>query len=178
MTGMSMPMKALVGLVVALGCSVAGYVAGDHNRNNAWLAMQANAERQAKEKLQAALVRGDDLSSKLLKQQDQIIQLKAEVSHAIENTTSGRPCFNGPTLRLLDQAPGISVRGLPPSTGSAAAVGGAAATVRGDESVAESADAAAPYSSDTQVALWIVDVTSRFETCRTRLNALIGWHTP
>lgn len=178
MIGISLPMQALIGLVVALAGSASGYLAGDHHRNNAWLAKQANAERQAKEKLQAAQVRGDDLSGKLLKQQDQIIQLKAEVSHAIESATSGRPCFNGPTLRLLDQAPGLSIRRLPPSTRSAAAAGGTAATTGGDKPSAESADAAATYSSDTQVALWIVDATSRYETCRARLDALIGWHTP
>lgn len=171
-------MRAFAALLVLLVCSALGYEAGDYNRNNAWLATHDNAERQAKERLLAAQMRGDDLSSKLLRQQDQIIQLKAEVFHAIKNTTTGRPCFNEPTLRLLDHAPGLSVQGLPTATGNVAAIGGATSTTGGDDPTAERTAAGGAYSSDTQVALWIVDVTSRFETCRTRLNALIEWHTP
>ena len=155
-------------LAMLLVCSALGYWAGDHQRNNAWLAKQAQSERQAKEALQAAQTRGDDLSRTLLKQQDQIIQLKSEKLHALQLATTGRPCLNGPSLRLLDQAPGIDLHGLPPATGSTAAAGGAVATAGGDMDT--------EYSSDTQAALWIAEAGARYEVCRARLDALIGWH--
>lgn len=165
----SSPTQSLIGLVIALSCAASGYWAGDHNRNNAWLAKQAKAERQAKEALQAAQTRGDEFSRTLLKQQDQIIQLKSEKLHEISLATTGRPCLGGPVLRLLDQAPGIDLRGLPQATGSAASAGGAATAVGGD--------ADAEYSSDTQAALWIAEAGARYEVCRARLDALIRWHS-
>lgn len=164
------PMQYLIGLVIALACAASGYRAGDHNRNNAWLANQAKTERTAKEALQAAQTRGDEFSRTLLKQQDQIIQLKSEKLHAIALATTGRLCLNGPALRLLDQAPGINLRRLPPAPGSAAAAGGSAAPAGGD------GDADAEYASDTQAALWIAEAGARYEVCRARLDALIGWH--
>lgn len=162
-------MKPGTTLALLLACSALGYWAGDHQRNNAWLAKQAKSERQAKEVLQAAQTRGDEFSRTLLKQQDQIIQLKSEKLHAIALATTGRPCLGGSALRLLDQAPGIELRGLPPATGSTVAAGGAAATAGGD--------ADTEYSSDTQAALWIAETGARYEVCRARLDALIGWHS-
>ena len=70
MTPFSFPMSWSVGLVLMLAWGGTGYYAGDHNRNNAWLAKQTIAERQAKEQLQAAQARGDTLSSELLQQQN------------------------------------------------------------------------------------------------------------
>lgn len=146
-------------LLLVLAWSGAAYWAGDHNRNNAWLALQGKQERQAKEALQEAQLRGDGLSRSLLATQQQIDQLKTEKLHAISQATIGRPCFNGPTLRLLDQAPGLSVSGLPPATSGVAATG-------------------EPVSTDTDIARWAVDAGAQFEVCRARLDALIGWHTP
>ena len=117
MSPLSLPMRALIALLLCLTCGALGYLAGDHNRNNAWLAQQGVAERQAKEALQAATARGDILSGQLLHQEDQIIQLKTEKLHAIARSTTGRPCLNAPTLRLLNQAPGLGVSGLPAPTG-------------------------------------------------------------
>lgn len=148
-----------VGLLLMLAWGGAGYWAGDYNRNNAWLAKQTIAERKAKEQLQAAQARGDTLSSELLQQQDQITQLKTEKLHAISQVTTGRTCLNGATLRLLDKAPGLSVSGLPAATSSPTAA---------DERVA----------TDTDIALWVTEAAAQFEVCRTRLDALIGWHAP
>lgn len=113
------------------------------------------AERAAKT-LQEAQARGDVLSAGLLNQQTQIDQLKTEKRNAIAKATTGKPCLNGAALRLLDGAPGLSVRDLPPATGGAAAAG-------------------EPVASDTDVAVWIVDAGAAFEVCRARLDALIDW---
>ena len=146
-------------LLLVLAWSGAAYWAGDHNRDNAWLAKQGVQERKAKEALEVAQARGDALSTELLANEQQVNQLKTEKLHAISQATTGRPCLNGPTLRLLDQAPGLSVRGLPPAASGTAA-------------------ASEPVSTDTDIAQWAVDAGAQFEVCRTRLDALIGWHTP
>ena len=114
--------------------------------------------QHAFEALQAAQTRGDALSTGLLTQQTQINQLKTQARHAITQATTGKPCLNAPALRLLDRAPGIDIRGLPPAPGRAVAAG-------------ES------FASDTDIAVWIVDAGAAFEVCRARLDALIGWHT-
>ena len=159
MSPLSLPMRALIAVVLCLACAGFGYYAGDHNRNNAWLAQQGVAERQAKEALQAATARGDTLSGQLLRQEDQIIQLKTEKLHAIALSTTGRPCLSGATLRLLNQTPGLSVQGLPPATSGVVA-------------------ANEPVASDTNIAQWAADAGAQFEVCRARLNTLIEWHTP
>lgn len=117
---------------------------------------QTAAAQLAAAVLQGAQARGDALTVGLLNQQTQIDQLKTEKRDAIKQATTGRPCLNGPALRLLDGAPGLSVRDLPPSTGGAAAAG-------------------EPVASDTDVAVWIVDAGAAFEVCRARLDALIDW---
>jgi len=159
MTPLSFPLSWPVIALLMLAWSGTGYWAGDHNRNNAWLAKQAVAERQAREALQAEQVRGDALSTGLLHQQTQIDQLKTEKHEALTLATTGRPCLGSPALRVLNTAPGITVRSLPPATSSAVAADG-------------------PFATDTDIASWVIDAGSAFEVCRARLDALIDWETP
>lgn len=113
--------------------------------------------QHAAKTLQEAQARGDALSAGLLNQQKQIDQLKTEKRDAIRQVTTGKPCLNGPALRLLSSAPGLSVRDLSPATGSAIAAG-------------------EPIATDTDIAFWIVDAGAQFEACRARLDALIDWY--
>lgn len=168
MTPLSFPMPSSITLVLALAWGGAGYYAGDYNRNNAWLAKQVVAERQERENLQAALARGDALSTGLLNQQDEINQLKTEKRDALTLASTGRPCLGSAALRLLNNAPGIRVKRLPAPTSSPAATSEPAAAAGSDD---------AGYSTDTQAALWVLDAGAQFEVCRARLNALIDWHT-
>lgn len=129
------------------------------------LAQQAQAyatEKQnltvaAVELLTAAQARGDALSTGLLNQQATIDQLKTEARRAIPQVTTGRPCLGPAALRVLDNAPGLDVAGLPPAAGGAAAEGG-------------------PVATDTDIGGWAVDAGAAHETCRARLSALIDWH--
>ena len=116
------------------------------------------AAEQVKAALQEAITRGDNLSRQLLQSDQQIIKLSREKRDAIQKVTTGRPCFGEPALRLLNGAPGLHVIGLRDATGSPAAEGGAVAT-------------------DTDIAQWVVDAGAQYEVCRTRLDALIDWHT-
>ena len=157
MTPFTAPFLWSLGLALMLAWGGAGYWAGDYNRNNAWLAKQTIAERQAKDELQEAQNRGDSLSAKLLRQEDLIIKFKMEKLNEIRKTTTGRACLGGATLRLLDKAPGISVSNLPPPTSGAA-------------------EASEPVATDTDVSVWIGNAGADYEVCRTRLDALIEWH--
>lgn len=160
-------LQFFIGLaVVALGCAGLGWFVG-RAPLQVQLAQQTTAHAQEQVQLirrtvaalQAAQAHGDALSAGLLQQQTQIDQLKSEATRAIKKATSGKPCLNAPALRLLNTAPGLGVRDLSPATGSTPAAG-------------------EPFATDTDVAFWIVDAGAAFETCRTRLDALIDWHTP
>jgi hypothetical protein len=142
-------------LAAGLGCF--GYWAGDHNRNNAWLAKQGALEQAARLQLQAAQAHGDALTRSLLQQQGQIDVLKQEAHRAITQATSGRTCLDGAALRVLNSAPGITVDLPTPASGVAAA---------GEQ-----------VSTDTDIALWAADTGAAYETCRARLDALIDWNT-
>lgn len=152
-----MPMKWGLSLALLLALAAVSYWAGDHNRNNAWLAQQAKQEHAALVQLQAAQARGDALSAGLLAQQTRIDALKKESRRALSEATSGRPCLDAAALRVLDAAPGIDV--MPAPAGDAAAT---------DER----------FASDTDIGLWAAEAGAHFETCRARLDALIDWHAP
>lgn len=118
------------------------------------LGAQASAAAQA---LQMAQTRGDALSAGLLQQQTRIDQLKVEKSRAITQATTGSTCLRQPALRLLSTAPGLTVAGLPPAAGGAAADSATTAT-------------------DTHLTGWAIATGAAYETCRARLAALIEWH--
>ena len=129
------------------------------------LAQQAKAYATEKQHLAEAAAtllaeaqaRGDALTTGLLTQQTQIDQLKTEARRAIPLLTTGKPCLSAAALRVLDNAPGLDVAGLPPATGGAAAAGARIAT-------------------DTDIGGWAVDAGAGFSVCRARLDALIDWH--
>lgn len=58
MTPFSFPLSWSVGLALMLAWGGLGYYAGDHNRNNAWLAKQATQERAHRQAVQAEVLRG------------------------------------------------------------------------------------------------------------------------
>ena len=124
------------------------------------------SERTA-EVLQAANDRGDQLLNVLELRQADINQLAREKRDAINKVTTGRACLGGPALRVLNSAPGLSVRGIAPTVGGTAAAGAAAAAYT---------DIGDIVSTDTDIATWAVDAGAQYEVCRARLDALIDWH--
>lgn len=126
------------------------------------------AERTA-EVLQAASARGDALSTTLAQRQSQIDQLNRSRRDALPKVTTGRTCLDGPSLRLLNGAPGLRVSGFAASASSVATESGAAAADPNSE--------AGRVSTDQDIGTWVLDAGATFEVCRTRLDALIDWHT-
>ena len=112
----------------------------------------------ALERIQDAQTRADFLEKRLA-EADQTRQTQAE-EHAreIKRLTTGRPCLNAGTVRLLNQsAGGLRAPAMPASAGGLAA-------------------ADAPAASDTDVAGWADNTRRQYDTCRDRLDALIDWH--
>ena len=64
----------VLALALALVWGGAGYLAGDHNRNNAWVAKQATQERLAREALQAEVDRGQAAAAQSIKSQQALQQ--------------------------------------------------------------------------------------------------------
>lgn len=60
--------RALVALVLLLLTAAAGYWAGDHQRDNAWKAKEARVVRDALEKYQAEVQRGNEAAGHFLNQ--------------------------------------------------------------------------------------------------------------
>ncbi len=130
------------------------------------------AQRTA-EVLKDAQDRGDVLSAALLANQTEVDQLKRKKHDAVAKVTTGRPCLYGPALRLLSSAPGLSVNGLTPAPSSAAAEGQAATADTDNQG-----DQNTIVSTDADLTSWAIDAGAQYKVCRTRLDALIDWHTP
>lgn len=119
---------------------------------------QASAERQARQRLQAAQTRGDALTTRLALTESALATKTLEVSHALQKVTTGRPCLGLAAVRLLNGAPEDQPGAMPPAAGQPAAADAAVAT-------------------DTDVAGWINTARGQYDTCRGRLDALIDFET-
>jgi hypothetical protein len=177
---LGLPGPSLSALAFAAGLALAGPAAWYVGRLPLQAELADMAATDAKQKflvaertaavLQAASARGDALSTTLAKAQSQIDQLNRSRRDALPKVTTGRTCLDGPALRLLNGAPGLSVSGFAATAGSIAAAGGTVAADPDSE--------AGLISSDQDIAGWAIDAGAAFEVCRTRLDALIDWHTP
>jgi hypothetical protein len=175
---MSDPVTRWIALLVAgIALAAAGWLGWSTGRAPllTQLAQQETAYTREKlrtfehtaEVLQDASDRGDQLVTVLELRQADINQLAREKRDAIHKATTGRTCFTESALRLLNTAPGLSVRGFTPAVSGAAAAGATAATDTNVSNV---------VSTDTDIATWAVDAGAQYEVCRARLDALIDWH--
>ena len=100
-------------LVVVVAIAGLGYWAGDHNRNNAWLAKQGQIEREAHKQYQAEVKRGETASGAYLKayqnMQNQFESL-TEKFHAVRKRSP-----------LVVSAPGAACAGAVAGSGPSAA---------------------------------------------------------
>lgn len=115
------------------------------------------AEKVYRERFMAAQAVGDTLSNRLAQTEAHLTQKTKELSHALSKVTTGRACFNGATVRLLNDV----------DTGSGALLQATVSPVTEDATVA----------TDTDVADWIGSAKGQYETCRARLGALIDFET-
>lgn len=119
---------------------------------------ETKAAEAALVRLQGAQARGDALEARLAAEEASRQSQAQEHEREIKRLTTGRPCLNAGTVRLLNEPAGRhGAAAVPAPTGGAAA-------------------ADAPASSDTDVAVWIDRATRQYDACRGRLGALIDWH--
>jgi electron transfer flavoprotein alpha subunit len=119
---------------------------------------QAAAEAAARQRLEEATARGDDLAARLAKTETALNQKTLEVSREIARVTTGRPCLGAAAVRLLNN-PRDDIVAVPQTASQPDAEDGAVAT-------------------DTDIANWIANAQGQYETCRARLGALIDWWGP
>lgn len=158
---------------------------------------QTQAARQQATQLQAqidvddaARQRGDELTRRLARSERALAAARKERDDAIAQSTTGLRCLGADAVRLFDGAPGLRIRGVPAPAGSAAAAGGRTAAAAGEPASAALEPAAAGpagppvalppllEASDSQVLAWALNTGALYETCRTRLQALIDFHRP
>jgi type II secretory pathway pseudopilin PulG len=168
-TSITRPWLALAFLVWTLLAALAGWQTGreqEQDRCTAAIATlkadQATQERQAAQaaldRLQQAQARGDALQTRLAAEETNRQTQAQEHAREIKRLTTGRPCLNAGTVRLLNEPTGHSGTVPVPATTSGATA------------------ADAPASSDTDVAGWIDNARHQYDACRGRLDALIDWH--
>ena len=168
--------RGIIIIVACLSLSAAGWTGWTTGRaplltqlaqqDAAYNTEKFQAQVLAAQALKVAQDRGDALTNTLAIRQSEIVQLTREKRNAISQVTTGRACLDSAALRLLNTAPGLSVSGIPQTTGSVVAAGAAAAT---------DTDIAGVVSTDADIASWAIDAGSQYEVCRARLDALIDW---
>jgi hypothetical protein len=123
-------------------------------------ATQAAADVEAAYKrFQDAQARGHALIARLDATRTQNNRLSQEKTRAFQNQSTGRACLSLDALRLLNDAPGLSVAGLPATTSSAAT-------------------ASEPVATDTDLGTWAIAAGAQYQACSHQLSALIDWHGP
>lgn len=165
-TPQALGLLALVAGVFAAGFWVGGVaprIELAQQREIASRTLAAVADHASRTLLKAQ-ARGDALTTQLHAANRAALLTQEKLDDALRHATTGSTCLREPALRLLDGAHGIRVE-LPAAAGGAAAADGSAAALA-DERV----------SSDTDVARWIAAAGLRYDECRRRLDALIGWH--
>lgn len=120
---------------------------------------EAKAAETALARFQEAQARADVLEARLAAEETTRQTQALEHAREIKRLTTGRPCLNAGTVRLLNESPGR------PGAPAVPAPAGRAAP------------ADAPASSDTDVAGWIDAARRQYDACRDRLGALIAWHS-
>lgn len=118
---------------------------------------KAAAARQASGELQAAVLLGDALSTRLAQSESRLSQLTEEKDHEIRRLTQGRRCLDSAVVRVLNDSAGSTPPAVPTAASDA---------IRAD----------APFATDTDVGLWATDARKRFDSCRTRLDAIADFY--
>lgn len=125
---------------------------------DAYIKQHDKAETLARQRLEEAVAEGNELASRLAQTESTLNKQAFEVSHEIAQHTSGRACLSASAVRLLNH---------PDSR--AASMPGAAKQLDAKSETA---------ATDTDIANWIINTQSQYETCRSRLAALIDWWEP
>ncbi|GHT90038.1 hypothetical protein AGMMS49545_02220 [Betaproteobacteria bacterium] len=164
----------IFGLVVFAGAFSAGWTVNGWRlsaRHDETLLEASNAVINALEKARAVEATGYAIAQRQLALEALNLKLSKERDDALRKTTSGRACFNGATVRLLnDRDQGAGIRsGLPAPARLAV---GSFAALTADSFQFQDGD----ESSDTDVALWAGYAIDRYDACRGRIDAIRAFY--
>ncbi|MCK2095647.1 hypothetical protein [Thauera aromatica] len=137
-------------------------------------AARAAADREALQRLQAAIARGDQLTHELNQASADTLALQDRLDHELARATTGRACLGADALRLLDRA--ARPAAVPAPAGRTARADAAQPAAPPAQRGHGSGDGDA--ASDTDVARWANAAYARYAQCAQRLDALIRWHQP
>jgi hypothetical protein len=129
----------------------------------------SNAVIDALKKARETEAKGETLARRQLTLEAENLKLEKERDDALRKTTSGRACFNGATVRLLNAARASGGSGV---SAPARLAAGPFAAAAADSDEPETGDAA----SDTDVALWANYAINRYDACRGRIDALRNFY--
>ena len=133
----------------------------------------AEAERQNRERLQAAQAAADQAVTTAQARADAANRKTLEITHELAQVTTGRPCLGAAARSLLEQSPAFGHRPGLRLPAAAASPPSTAAAATPDPSHGQTEPK--PVSSDRDLANWITQASALYETCRARVDGLREW---
>ncbi len=151
---------AIIGaLIFVTGWAVEGWrkdaEIAELKRNHA--EQSASAATAASARLQASIKHGEALQLRVAEQENARQAITEEKDRELKRLTTGRPCLNAGTVRLLNRGPGFKPAAVPAPTG-------------------EPVSADAGFATDADVGIWANAARRSYDTCRGRLAALADFY--
>ncbi len=136
----------------------------------------AEAERQNRERLQAAQAAADQAVTTAQARADAANRKTLEITHELAQVTTGRPCLGAAARSLLEQSPAFGHRPGLRLPEAAASPAPAAPTVAPDSGDGKPKPKPEPLiSTDADMAEWVSETSDLYETCRARIDGLRAW---
>jgi hypothetical protein len=155
------PLPIIFAIISALVGLAVGYTFEHRARVAEVAQIRAEAAEEARRRIEAAQKAADSA----IAQRDARIQALDATNRRLRNdlkdATTGRPCLSADARSVLQQSPAFSAT-VSSTTGGAASA-----------NAASTADSR--YSTDADIAGWILDATALYEQCRSRIDALRAW---
>jgi hypothetical protein len=126
---------------------------------------EAEAAEEARRRIEAAHKAADAAISQRDARIAELDAVTRRLRHDLKNATTGRPCLSPAARGLLQQSTAFGIK-LPASPGFTLAAPAAPAANPGEP---------AGDTTDTDIAGWILDAASLYESCRARIDAIRQW---
>lgn len=118
----------------------------------------ADASTRALKNLIAERAHGDALARRVVLQNNQLTQINQEKDDALRRLTVGRRCLDRAAVRVLNAGPDTPQRPVHEAAGEL-----------------DRTDAA--FATDTDVGTWIATCQQRYDSCRSRLDAIADFYS-
>jgi prophage endopeptidase len=178
------PLPAL-SAAVAIIAGIVGFTAGYTWENRARksevaqiraeiAAREAAAAEEARRRIEAALKASDVAIAERDARLAELDTVNRRLRHDLKTATTGRPCLSADARGLLQQSPAFRL-GLSAPPGLSLAAPAAPAAYSLLPSPSGRGAGGEGDTTDTDLAVWILDAASLYEACRARIDALRQW---